>query len=140
MQLAELLQQQHQTLTAMLRLLDSEKQAIASRQSADIERIAKEKLSLLNQIQQIDAQIARHPDKDSLKTDAPFIDTVAALQSLLQQCHNANEVNGAALQRAQLSFHKLNNLFLQSRGRQQMGYNAEGKATNVRSLGTNIKA
>ncbi len=140
MQLVTLLEQQHQLLNDFLVILDAEKDAIATRRSVEIEKLAKEKLAKLNQIQQQDAIIARHPDKESLTTDATMAEKVTEIEAALKTCHLHNEANGEALQRAQLSFHKLNNMFLQARGKSQMGYNAEGAATNVRSLGTNIKA
>ncbi|WP_087021595.1 flagella synthesis protein FlgN [Thaumasiovibrio subtropicus] len=140
MQLLTLLEQQKQLLNDLLVILDAEKDAIAARQSTDIEQQAKEKLAKLNQIQQQDAIIGRHPDKAQLKEDDALKGLVGELEALLNTCHMHNEVNGEALQRAQLSFHKLNNLFQQSRGKSQMGYNSEGVATNIRSLGTNIKA
>ncbi|WP_413110734.1 flagella synthesis protein FlgN [Thaumasiovibrio sp. DFM-14] len=140
MQLISLLEQQHQLLIDFSRILDAEKSAIATRQSSNIEQLAQQKQAKLHQIQQQDAIIGRHPERQQLNTDPALVDKVKTLQHLLQQCHAGNEVNGDALQRAQLSYHKLNNLFLQARGKSQMGYNSEGAATNIRSLGTNIKA
>ena len=65
---------------------------------------------------------------------------VATLRELADDCQSTNEVNGEALMRAQLSFHKLNNLLQQSRGKHQMTYTSEGMTQNTRTLGTDLKA
>ncbi len=136
----QLLELQHATLISLSRLLEQEKGAIVNRQSVEIDRIAKDKLSLLNKIQQQDHLIASHAQRQLLTDNTECIQKVTEIKTIVARCKAANAVNGEALQRAQLSFHKLNNLFQQSRGKSQMTYNSEGVAQNIRTLGTNIKA
>lgn len=136
----QLLALQQATLESLSRLLEQEKAAIVERQSADIARLAADKLALLNQVQQQDHQIASHAQRQQLTDNPALAEQVAVIQATVTRCKEINEVNGEALQRAQLSFHKLNNLFQQSRGKQQMTYNSSGVAQSVRSLGTNLKA
>ncbi|WP_070968746.1 flagella synthesis protein FlgN [Vibrio sonorensis] len=121
-------------------LLEKEKHAITSRTAKDIETLAKEKIALITQLQQTDERIARHPDIETLKTDPHLADLTGKIQNLIAECQLANQVNGEALQRAQLSFNKLNNLMKQSQGKLGMTYNAEGQTKNVSTLGTNLKA
>ncbi|GAB6259860.1 flagellar protein FlgN [Photobacterium sp. CCB-ST2H9] len=135
----QLLAQQHATLEALLRLLEQEREAIVKRQSGDITRFARDKKELVDKIQLQDQQIARHSQSSQLKENPDFVSQVDTIQHLLSECMHHNELNGAALQRAQLSFHKLNNLFQQSLGHHQT-YNKEGIAQNLRSIGTNLKA
>ena len=136
----QLLELQHTALVSLAELLNQEKTAIAHRRALEIEQFAKEKLTLINSIQQHDYLIANHPQRQQLQDDELLSQHVDAIQQLVTLCKQRNDINGEALQRAQLSFHKLNNLFQQSRGRYQMTYNCDGKAQNVRSLGTNLKA
>ncbi|KJG57539.1 molecular chaperone [Photobacterium kishitanii] len=136
----QLLELQHAALVSLAELLNQEKIAIAHRRALEIEQFAKEKLAIINSVQQHDYLIANHPQRQQLHDDAQLSQQVKQIQQLVTLCKQRNDINGEVLQRAQLSFHKLNNLFQQSRGRHQMTYNCDGKAQNVRSLGTNLKA
>ncbi|MCD9461911.1 molecular chaperone [Photobacterium phosphoreum] len=136
----QLLELQHTALVSLAELLNQEKTAIAHRRALEIEQFAKEKLTLINSIQQHDYLLANHPQRQQLQDDQLLSQHVNEIQQLVTLCKQRNDINGEVLQRAQLSFHKLNNLFQQSRGRHQMTYNYDGKAQNVRSLGTNLKA
>lgn len=138
--LADLLDYQLQNAQALSSLLDMEKIAITSRISADIEKLAKEKLTLISQLQQTDERISTHPDIILLTDDDQYKDKVALIRSIVHDCKENNDVNGEALQRAQLSYNKLNNLMQQSRGKIGMTYNAGGQTRTVSTLGTNIKA
>lgn len=121
-------------------LLEKEKVAIANRVSKEIEEMAKEKITLIEQLRSTDERISKHPDVDSLTTDPELSPLVDKIRSIVSDCQQANAVNGEALQRAQLSFNKLNNLMQQSQGKLGMTYTAEGQTKNVSTLGTNIKA
>ena len=136
----QLLELQHTALVSLAELLNQEKTAIAHRRALEIEQFAKEKLTLINSIQQHDYLLANHPQRQQLQDDQLLSQHVNEIQQLVTLCKQRNDINGEVLQRAQLSFHKLNNLFQQSRGCHQMAYNCDGKAQNVRSLGTNLKA
>ncbi|WP_375750994.1 flagella synthesis protein FlgN [Vibrio sp. HN007] len=138
--LVDLLDYQLQSAHALYELLEVEKVAITKRVSADIESTAKEKLTLITQLQQTDQRIASHQDASSLMEDEDLKGKVEQIRSLMKECKVANEVNGEALQRAQLSYNKLNNLMQQSRGKFGMTYTAGGQTSSVSTLGTNIKA
>ncbi|BDU36323.1 flagella synthesis protein FlgN [Vibrio nigripulchritudo] len=138
--LKSLLEYQIQNAQSLSDLLEQEKVAIANRVSKDIESLAKNKLDLINQLQQTDQRIGEHSDVDQLKTNNDFEDKVSQIQSLVAECQQMNEINGEALQRAQLSFNKLHNLMQQSRSKIGMTYNAGGQTQTVSTLGTNIKA
>ena len=121
-------------------LLEKEKLAITSRNSKDIEQLAKQKITLIEQLKVTDDRISRHPDVASLTTDPELSPLVTQIRTIIADCQQANVVNGEALQRAQLSFNKLNNLMQQSQGKLGMTYTAEGQTKNVTTLGTNLKA
>ncbi len=76
----------------------------------------------------------------TLTNDPELSPLVDQIRSIVHDCQQANAVNGEALQRAQLSFNKLNNLMQQTQGKLGMTYTAEGQTKNVTTLGTNIKA
>ncbi|MDA0120859.1 flagella synthesis protein FlgN [Vibrio sp. T11.5] len=138
--LSSLVEFQLKSATDLSLLLEKEKVAIASRVAKDIEQLAKEKLTLINQLQQTDQRIGQHPDVATLSTDPELSPLVEQIRSIVHDCQQANAINGEALQRAQLSFNKLNNLMQQTQGKLGMTYTAEGQTKNVTTLGTNIKA
>ncbi len=124
----------------LTKVLEQEKVAIANRVSKDIEVIAKQKITLIEQLQTTDERVRKHPDVATLSTDPELSPLVDQIRTIVSECQQANEVNGQALQRAQLSFNKLNNLMKQSQGKLGMTYTPEGQTKNVTTLGTNIKA
>ncbi|OLQ87410.1 molecular chaperone [Vibrio ponticus] len=121
-------------------ILQKEQVAIAQRISKDIETVALQKNTLVAQLQTTDERIARHPDVESLKTDPELHPMVEQIRTIITHCQQVNDVNGQALQRAQLSFNKLNNLMKQTQGKSGMTYTAKGHTNNVSTLGTNLKA
>lgn len=121
-------------------LLENEKVAITSRVSADIEALAKQKITLVNQLQTTDQRISDHPHVSSLTEDSYLNDLTNQIRSIIHDCQQANIINGEALNRAQLSFNKLNNMMQQSLGKVGMTYSATGRTQSVSTLGTNIKA
>ncbi len=121
-------------------LLENEKIAITSRVSADIEALAKQKVTLVSQLQTTDQRISNHPHVSSLTEDSYLNDLTNQIRSIVYDCQQANIINGEALHRAQLSFNKLNNMMQQSLGKVGMTYNEAGQTRSVSTLGTNIKA
>ncbi|MGF1719784.1 flagellar export chaperone FlgN [Vibrio kyushuensis] len=138
--LASLVEFQLKNANDLSALLSLEKVAITQRVSTDIEQLAKEKVTLINQLQQTDQRISTHPDVSSLTEDEHLKQIVSQIRSIIHDCQEANLVNGEALQRAQLSYNKLNNMMQQSHGKIGMTYNAGGQTHTLSTLGTNIKA
>ncbi|MGL4193238.1 MAG: flagella synthesis protein FlgN [Vibrio sp.] len=138
--LKDLIEFQLKNAQQLVVVLETEKIAITRRISTDIESIAKHKLTLINQLQQTDQRIAKHPHVVSLTEDAYLSDLVSEIRRIILDCQQANQINGDALARAQLSFNKLNNMMQQSHGKIGMTYSATGKTHTISTLGTNIKA
>lgn len=97
-------------------------------------------MTLIGRLQQTDQRIASHPHVNQLTEDAYLKETVANIQSIILDCQQMNQINGEALNRAQSSFNKLNNMLQHSHGKIGMTYNAGGKTHTISTLGTNIKA
>jgi len=138
--LVDLIDYQLKNAKALSLLLSEETKAIAGRESSDIERIAKEKMTLIAQLQQTDKRLSEHQDVHRLTDEAPLAQKVADVKSIILDCQQLNEINGQSLQRAQLSFNKLNNLMQQSQGKIGMTYDSGGQTQNISTLGTNLKA
>ncbi|MDK9739237.1 flagellar export chaperone FlgN [Vibrio sp. D404a] len=138
--LADLVNFQLQSAQALSELLSSEKSAITSRKSSEIERIAKEKVVLVEQLKSTDQRIATHTNVAELNEKPELIELVAKIRSIVHDCQQANLANGEALNRAHLSFNKLSNMMQQSHGKIGMTYNAGGQTHTISTLGTNVKA
>ncbi|MCJ2377369.1 flagellar export chaperone FlgN [Vibrio sp. ZSDZ34] len=137
--LVDLVDYQLKNARALSRILSEEAKVIAKRESQEISRIAKEKMTVIAQLQQTDERIGRHPDIERLTTEQVLSRKVADIKSIIFDCQKVNDINGEALQRAQVSFNKLNNMMQQSHGKIGMTYNAEGQTHTLSTLGTNIK-
>ncbi|NOH99297.1 flagellar export chaperone FlgN [Vibrio sp. 99-70-13A1] len=138
--LVDLINFQLQSAQSLSELLELEKVAITARKSGDIERLAKEKVVLINQLNQTDQRIASHSNVNELREKPELTELVSKIQYIVHDCQQANLTNGEALNRAQLSFNKLSNLMQQSQGKIGMTYNAGGQTRTISTLGTNLKA
>lgn len=131
------LQAQADDIDSLFTLMEKETSAIASRKADQIDICAKQKLALIHSVQLRDAIVAKFPEiqqpSDEIKNQ------IALIKVTLKKCHQLNEANGIALQRAHLSMHKLRNLFQEAGGREEMTYDSGGQASGKRTLGTNIK-
>ncbi|MEL7413575.1 MAG: flagellar export chaperone FlgN, partial [Pseudomonadota bacterium] len=125
---------------ALSGVLRQETQAISARVSTEIEKLAKEKMTLIGQLRTTDQRIASHPHVNQLTEDESLSQVVAQIQSIILDCQQVNQMNGESLNRAQSSFNKLNNMLQRTHGKVGMTYNAGGKTHTISTLGTNIKA
>ncbi|ENJ1576252.1 flagellar export chaperone FlgN [Vibrio parahaemolyticus] len=138
--LVDLVNFQLENAKALSTVLRQETQAITARVSSEIESIAKQKMTLIDQLRTTDQRIASHPHVSQLTEDEHLSQVVAQIQSIVLDCQQVNRVNGESLSRAQLSFNKLNNMLQHTHGKIGMTYNAGGKTHTISTLGTNIKA
>lgn len=133
----EHLQTQSEDVHALFDVMEQETTAIATRKSTQIETLAKQKIALIHKIQLCDIQLSKRPEIQNPSENSTQI--IQAIKETLKKCHQLNEANGSALQRAQMSMHKLRNMFQEAAGKSEMTYDSEGKASGSRTLGTNIK-
>ncbi|CAE6921579.1 FlgN protein [Vibrio sp. B1FIG11] len=138
--LVDLVNFQLENAKALSGVLRQETQAISARVSAEIEKLAKEKMTLIGQLRTTDQRIASHPHVNQLTEDESLSQVVAQVQSIILDCQQVNQMNGESLNRAQSSFNKLNNMLQRTHGKVGMTYNAGGKTHTISTLGTNIKA
>lgn len=138
--LHDLLEFQLKNAQALLDLFEQEKHAITQRISTDIEQLAKQKMALVTTLGDTDRRIEAHPQVKSLTEDETCKQLIAQIKDIIQQCQMANEVNGQALERAHISFNKLNNILNQSQNKLGTTYSADGQTKRVSTLGTNLKA
>ncbi|AIV04811.1 MULTISPECIES: flagella synthesis protein FlgN [Vibrio] len=138
--LVDLVNFQLENAKALSGVLRQETQAISARVSTEIEKLAKEKMTLIGQLRTTDQRIASHPHVNQLTEDENLSQVVAQIQSIVLDCQQVNQMNGESLNRAQSSFNKLNNMLQRTHGKVGMTYNSGGKTHTISTLGTNIKA
>lgn len=138
--LNDLLAFQLKTAQSLLALFEKEKHAITQRVSVEIEQIAKQKMALITTLGDTDKRIEAHPQVNSLSEDEVCKQFVIQIQDVIKECQLANDINGQALERAHISFNKLNNILNQSQSKLGMTYSADGQTKTVSTLGTNLKA
>ncbi|CAG8998432.1 MAG: hypothetical protein CENE_00378 [Candidatus Celerinatantimonas neptuna] len=135
----ELLDHQHYLLEQLLALLAREYQCLSKRELDSIISIAKQKMQLLKQLTENDELIAEHPQKQAIKQKKKLIHKQARLESLLQKCHHANEINGriieASSEEVERLAHEMNQLLRQ----QSMTYDKAGRQNTAVHHGKSFK-
>ncbi|MDZ7869477.1 MAG: flagellar export chaperone FlgN [Rheinheimera sp.] len=134
-----LLTQQQEHLEVLLLLLKQELSAISNRDIAALEENSAVKLQRLEQIQQLDQQIASHPQLSQLKTDPSLLSQIRNIDGVLLLCKEQNEINRLTLEQSQLKIERFKHELLQQRGKSGLTYNAKGKPA-LDSVGKGIKA
>jgi flagella synthesis protein FlgN len=134
-----LLNKQQEHLKVLLLLLKSELAAIAERDVEKLDQGCILKIQQLEQIQQLDQQIAKLPQITELKTKSWFSDAVKQLDELLNQCKEQNEVNRQSVEQSQLVVERFKHEILQNRGKSGLTYTAKGKPA-IDSIGKGVKA
>ncbi len=134
-----LLTQQQEHLEVLLLLLKQELNAISNRDIGALEDNSAAKLQRLEQIRQLDQQIASHPQLQQLKSEPPMILQIQHIDHALQLCKEQNEINRLTLEQSQLKIERFKHELLQQRGKSGLTYNAKGKPA-LDSVGKGIKA
>ncbi|MEI5638157.1 MULTISPECIES: flagella synthesis protein FlgN [unclassified Pseudoalteromonas] len=104
------LSQQISALEALTQLLVDELEALASRRGDSLKDIAREKLSHITKLQQLDKELAQ-VDVELFKNEelTPLVDQV---KSLLNDCKRKNEVNAKAAHHANVSTRELKEILI----------------------------
>ncbi len=131
-----LIDEQESEIKVLLTLLHDESSAIALRNAEEITQISKQKINLVQSLQLRDAKIA----KQSPLCTSAHIDTISSIKSEFLTCQKLNDMNGILLRRAQLSMHKLRNIFQEASGKHELTYDCGGQASGSKTLGTNFRA
>ncbi|MEN3158854.1 flagellar protein FlgN [Alkalimonas sp. NCh-2] len=134
-----LLQQQKEHLDVLLSLLRQEISAISNRQPDELEAVGSTKVACLEALQQLDQQIATHPQLSEARQTNTFKEAVSAMDQVLAECKQQNEVNRLALEQSQLNLQHFKNELLQLHGKSGLTYDRKGKPA-VEHKGTGFKA
>lgn len=137
--LIALINRQQQQLELLLSLLQAEFEAISIRDINRLEQNCSDKMQLIEQIQQLDEEIAAWPALSQVKTAAEVQAAIAATDEILARCKQQNELNQVTLEQSQLILSRFKDELLKSRGKSGLTYTAKGKPA-IDAIGKGIKA
>jgi len=123
----ELLQEMADSLDTLALLQQRELNAIVDRQHASVNAITEAKEKALARINQLDQQLAEHPDKEQLKDDPDLAEAVAAIKSTLSDVQHQSQVNEQVVQSTLNSIEQLKQTILQSARKDSLTYDSKGK-------------
>ncbi|MGI2259515.1 flagella synthesis protein FlgN [Shewanella sp. GXUN23E] len=132
-----LLDSQRQALAKLHEIISDEKQALSEQQAESLLALAQQKHSLLQQLQQFDAQLSKHPDRARLTMD--LADAVADIKDALARCQSANEANAKLIEMNLASINRLTCALQASRNASSLTYDGKGKTSTISTLGNNLK-
>lgn len=128
MNLAELLQRQHDQLAQMQALLTEEFALLTQRRALELPPLAQRKQQLLGAIEALDETLVQQPDLPAQLASQP--DLMARITDSLAACQQQNDINGRLLELSMVANRRLAGFLSQLRDRNSLTYDAKG---NTRS-------
>lgn len=128
MDLAELLQRQHDQLAQMQALLTEEFALLTQRRALELPPLAQRKQQLLGAIEALDETLIQQPDLPAQLASQP--DLMARITDSLAACQQQNDINGRLLELSMVANRRLAGFLSQLRDRNSLTYDAKG---NTRS-------
>ncbi|MFM4825510.1 flagella synthesis protein FlgN [Aeromonas bivalvium] len=128
MDLAELLQRQHDQLAQMQALLTEEFALLTQRRALELPPLAQRKQQLLGAIEALDDTLTQQSDLPAQLASQP--DLMARITDSLAACQQQNDINGRLLELSMVANRRLAGFLSQLRDRNSLTYDAKG---NTRS-------
>ncbi|WP_144210004.1 flagella synthesis protein FlgN [Shewanella donghaensis] len=139
-ELLQLLSFQHDTLSSLKSLVSEEKKALTERDADTLLSLARDKVTCLNTLKNNDEQLASHPDKALLNTNAELKVKVDEAKVILEQCKSINNENASLIELNIASLNRFSQALQMSRNSSSLTYNDKGRTSTISSLGQNLKA
>jgi flagella synthesis protein FlgN len=132
----ELLAQQHQQLTTLAQVIESEKQILQQHDPQALLIISQEKNTLLLAIQELDKAIGTNQAFAQDKAAGKLTLQLEEITALLTHCKQQNLVNGQIIQQSQLAVERMKTSLLENHNKNAITYNSKGKkSAGLSSLG-----
>lgn len=125
--IGDLLQQLTNSLDALAACQQEELSAVVDREHAQVAQLAQQKVTLLEQVQQLDTTLSQHPDKQQLKDNPELAQAVSDIKDQLAQVQQQNAVNERVVQSTLNSIEQLKQAILTSAKKDSLTYDAKGK-------------
>jgi flagella synthesis protein FlgN len=132
----ELLARQHQQLTTLAQVIESEKQILQQHDPQALLIISQEKNTLLLAIQELDKAIGTNQAFAQDKAAGKLTLQLEEITALLTHCKQQNLVNGQIIQQSQLAVERMKTSLLENHNKNAITYNSKGKkSAGLSSLG-----
>ncbi|MBL4629608.1 MAG: flagellar export chaperone FlgN [Paraglaciecola sp.] len=120
---------QHTLLLELQQILETELHLISSRDAETLINMLKTKEALLDSVQQQDTIIANLYTKSSQeqKDDEEVVALFDKAKEMVSQCKFRTQINQTAVEQGQLRLQHLRNLLLESRAKESMTYDKNGR-------------
>ncbi|WP_232824617.1 flagellar export chaperone FlgN [Algibacillus agarilyticus] len=135
----DVLTQQLKNLDKLTNLLAAELEAFTKRQPDNIITIAEQKIQLLNEITDIDIQLAALPDLEQIKKEPSIKQLITQCDEKLTALKTQNSVNERVIKTSLNNVSRLKQSLLSLKNADAMTYDKKGQAM-TQTLGTGIKA
>lgn len=135
----DVLTQQLKNLDKLTNLLAAELEAFTKRQPDNIITIAEQKIQLLNEITDIDIQLAALPDLEQIKKEPSIKQLITQCDEKLAALKTQNSVNERVIKTSLNNVSRLKQSLLSLKNADAMTYDKKGQAM-TQTLGTGIKA
>ena len=131
-----MLAQQHQQLTTLAQVIESEKQILQQHDPQALLIISQEKNTLLLAIQELDKAIGTNQAFAQDKAAGKLTLQLEEITALLTHCKQQNLVNGQIIQQSQLAVERMKTSLLENHNKNAITYNSKGKkSAGLSSLG-----
>jgi len=132
----ELLEQQHQQLTALAQIIANEKHILQQHDPHALLEISQEKNALLIVIQQLDQTIGQNQRFAQDKAAGKLTQELTEIADLLTHCQQQNLINGQIIQQSQLAVERMKTSLLENHNKTAITYDKKGKkSAGLSSLG-----
>lgn len=129
MSIAALLDQQASQLEQLLDITRQELELIVKRKALELPPLTEQKQTLLGQIQDIDHQLANHPERSRLNDE--FKEQTNQLRELVAQCQEQSQVAEQLLEQSLNGVRQLTNILSRLHERQSMTYDQKGHTKGI---------
>ena len=132
---------QHELLLELQKILETELHLISSRDAETLINMLKTKEALLDSVQQQDTVISKlyTTSSQEQKDDTEVVALFNQAKEMVSQCQFRTKINQTAVEQGQLRLEHLRNLLLESRAKESMTYDKNGR-TQGGSSGGGISA
>lgn len=125
----ETLNQQNTQLCQLERLLKDEYEVLQHHNPSKLTDINKLKHALLTQIDSTDKLLANTTQFVTDKKNGLYTDELQAIETILLNCKDLNQINGEIVQKSQISIERMRTTLLENNTKSTLTYDSKGKTS-----------
>ncbi len=124
-----ILNQQNTQLCELEHLLKDEYEVLQHHNPSKLTDVNKLKNELLIKIDETDKLLASNTQFIEDKKNGLYADELHAIENILLSCKDLNQVNGAVVQKSQISIERMRNTLLENNTKSTLTYDSKGKTS-----------